>query len=52
MLDKAIKFFITLTCAIVGGAAFYSDLREKDLTYQFINAIEKAMSNEELGIRN
>ncbi len=23
------------------GAAFYSDLREKDLTYQFINAIEK-----------
>ena len=23
------------------GAAFYSDLREKDLTYQFINVIEK-----------
>ncbi|MBQ6298725.1 MAG: PIN/TRAM domain-containing protein [Selenomonadaceae bacterium] len=23
MLDKAIKFFITLTCAIVGGAAFH-----------------------------
>ena len=28
------------------GAAFYSDLREKDLTYQFIDAIETAMSNE------
>lgn len=28
------------------GAAFYRELAEKDLTYQFINAIESAMSNE------
>ena len=34
------------------GAAFYKELAEKDLTYQFINAIETAISNEELVIRN
>ena len=34
------------------GAAFYSELADKDLTYQFINAIETAMSNEPLTMSN
>ncbi|MBO4779922.1 MAG: hypothetical protein J5497_04720, partial [Selenomonadaceae bacterium] len=34
------------------GAAFYRELADKDLTYQFINAIETAMSNAECLMRN
>lgn len=34
------------------GAAFYRELADKDLTYQFINAIETAMRNAECAMRN
>ncbi|MBQ6005686.1 MAG: cysteine protease StiP family protein [Selenomonadaceae bacterium] len=34
------------------GAAFYSELADKDLTYQFINAVEKAMRNAQCVMRN